>query len=66
MSNKNLPLNGITDMLILHLLKQKDCYGYEITQAIPELSDRLLTIRKCPDFQRCFRDEYIIPKKPFQ
>ena len=44
MSNKNLLLNGITDMLILHLLKQKDCYGYEITQAISELSDRLLTI----------------------
>lgn len=44
MSNKNLLLNGITDMLILHLLKQKDCYGYEITHAISELSDRLLTI----------------------
>ncbi len=44
MANTNLLLNGITDLLILHLLKQKDCYGYEIAQTISELSDGLLNI----------------------
>ena len=29
MANKNYFINGITELLILYLLNQKDCYVYE-------------------------------------
>ena len=44
MSNRNILQNGVADLLILHLLTQKDCYGYEIAQNISGLSDGLLVI----------------------
>lgn len=44
MANKNYFINGITELLVLFLLKQKDCYVYEITKAISELSDGNLSI----------------------
>ena len=44
MAKNNYFINGITDMLILHFLRQKDCYGYEMTKAVSDLSDGLLSI----------------------
>ncbi len=44
MASSNNFFSGITDMLILYFLKQKDCYGYEMTKAVSELSEGLLTI----------------------
>lgn len=44
MNNKNYFINGITEMLILFLLAQRDCYVYEITKAICRLSEGLLSI----------------------
>ena len=34
------------DMLILSVLKQRDCYGYEITNSIKELSDGVIDIKE--------------------
>lgn len=34
------------DMLILSILIQRDCYGYEITHAIKELSDGVIDIKE--------------------
>lgn len=34
------------DMLILSILVEKDCYGYEITQAIKDLSDGVIEIKE--------------------
>ena len=34
------------DMLILSLLKQSDCCGYEITNSIKELSDGVIDIKE--------------------
>ena len=34
------------DMLILQLLKQRDCCGYEITNSIKELSDGVIDIKE--------------------
>ncbi|MBE5861343.1 MAG: PadR family transcriptional regulator [Lachnospiraceae bacterium] len=44
MAASNNFFSGITDMLILYFLRQKDCYGYEMTKAISELSEGLLNI----------------------
>lgn len=44
MANKNYFINGITELLVLFFLNQKDCYVYEITKAISEISKNLLTI----------------------
>ena len=44
MASSNNFFSGITDMLILYFLKQKDCYGYEMTKAVSELSEGLLSI----------------------
>lgn len=41
---KNYFISGITEMLILYFLRQKDCYGYEITKAITDLSEGDLSI----------------------
>lgn len=42
--NKNYFLSGITELLILLFLKHKDCYAYEITKMISELSGGGLSI----------------------
>lgn len=34
------------DMLILSILSQRDCYGYEITHTIKELSDGVIDIKE--------------------
>lgn len=44
MANKNYFISGITEMLVLFFLNQKDCYVYEITKAVSELSDGCLSI----------------------
>ncbi len=44
MANKNYFLNGITELLVLYLLNQKDCYVYEITKCISVLSNNLLSL----------------------
>ena len=44
MATKNYIINGITEMLILYFLKQKDCYVYEITKAVSSLSEGCLSI----------------------
>ncbi len=44
MAINNYFFSGITDMLVLYFLKQKDCYGYEMTKAVSELSEGLLSI----------------------
>lgn len=44
MANKNYFINGITELLILSMLKSHDSYVYEIVKSITEFSDGLLTI----------------------
>lgn len=44
MANKNYFIYGITELLILFFLNQKDCYVYEITKAVSELSEGNLSI----------------------
>lgn len=34
------------DMLILCIILKKDCYGYEITQSIKELSDGIIEVKE--------------------
>lgn len=41
---KNYFISGITEMLILYFLKQKDCYVYEITKTITDFSEGDLSI----------------------
>lgn len=44
MANKNYFINGITELLILSMLKSHDSYVYEIVKSITEFSGGLLTI----------------------
>lgn len=44
MANKNYFIYGITELLILFFLNQKDCYVYEITKAVSDLSEGSLSI----------------------
>lgn len=44
MANKNYFINGITELLVLFLLNQKDYYVYEIAKTIAELSEDNLSI----------------------
>lgn len=46
MAGKNYFISGITDMLVLYFLNQKDCYVYEITKAVSELSEGRLKINQ--------------------
>ncbi|MEY8389854.1 PadR family transcriptional regulator [Lachnospiraceae bacterium] len=44
MDNKSNFRRGSVELLVLHLLSQKDYYGYEISQTIKEQSDSVLNI----------------------
>lgn len=44
MAGKNYFINGITELLILSLLKERDMYVYEIVKAVENYSDGLLSI----------------------
>jgi Predicted transcriptional regulators len=44
MDNKSNFRRGSVELLILHLLKTKDCYGYELSLTIKKLSDGILDI----------------------
>ncbi len=44
MENKSNFRRGSVELLILHLLSQKDYYGYELSQTIKEQSDSVLNI----------------------
>ncbi|MCR4960490.1 MAG: PadR family transcriptional regulator [Lachnospiraceae bacterium] len=44
MNNKNNLIGGMTDLIVLHFLEQKDCYVYEMTKAVEELSEGFLNI----------------------
>lgn len=44
MSSKNFFITGVTEMLFLSLLSQKDSYVYDITKTIEDYSGGLLTI----------------------
>lgn len=44
MAVKNPFINGMTELLVLYFLKQKDCYVYEMTKAVSELSEGRLSI----------------------
>lgn len=44
MSGKNFFITGVTEMLFLSLLAQKDSYVYDITKTIEDYSGGLLTI----------------------
>ncbi len=44
MDNKSNFRRGSVELLILHLLSQKDYYGYELSQTIKEQSDSVLNI----------------------
>ena len=46
MAGKNYFISGITDMLVLYFLNQKDCYVYEITKAVSELSEGRLNLNQ--------------------
>ena len=50
------------DMLILSILSQRDCYGYEITHTIKELSDGVIDIKEgslYPSLYKMLDDGYI-------
>jgi len=44
MDNKSNFRRGSVELLVLHLLKEKDCYGYELTQKIKKRSGGALVI----------------------
>ncbi|MBR1731742.1 MAG: helix-turn-helix transcriptional regulator [Ruminococcus sp.] len=44
MATKNYFMNGITELLVLSLLRDKDRYVYEIVKAIEDMSGGLLEI----------------------
>jgi PadR family transcriptional regulator PadR len=44
MDNKSNFRRGSVELLVLHLLNQKDYYGYELSQTIKEQSDSVLNI----------------------
>ena len=44
MNSKSNFRRGSVELLILHLLKEKDCYGYELSLTIKKLSDGILDI----------------------
>lgn len=44
MATKNYFMNGITELLVLSLLRNKDSYVYEIVKSIEEMSGGLLEI----------------------
>ena len=44
MSDRNYFINGITELLILSILKTHDSYAYEITKTIEQKSNGLLNI----------------------
>lgn len=44
MTNRNYFINGITELLILSVLNQRDSYVYEITKEIGQISGGLLSI----------------------
>ena len=44
MANKNYFINGVTELLILSLLKERDMYVYEIVKAVENHSGGLLAI----------------------
>lgn len=44
MVNRNQFQNGITDLIILLLLSEKDCYVYEIVKDIQKLSQGMLSL----------------------
>lgn len=44
MGNKNYFINGITELLILSILKTHDSYVYEIVKSIADFSEGLLSI----------------------
>jgi len=44
MANKNNFINGITELLVLFFLKQRDYYVYDITKMITDLSEGMLVI----------------------
>ena len=56
------------DMLILSVLKQRDCYGYEITNSIKELSDGVIDIKEgslYPSLYKMVDKGYISSKDEF-
>ena len=44
MSSRNYFINGITELLILSILKKGDCYVYDVFKTIKEKSHGLLAI----------------------
>ena len=44
MANKNYFINGVTELLILSLLKERDMYVYEIVKAVENHSGGMLAI----------------------
>ena len=46
MASSNNFFSGITDMLILYFLKQKDCYGYEIIKELKERSENVFQFKE--------------------
>lgn len=54
MAYKNTLLTGITDFLVLSILKIKgDCYAYEISKYITSESNKLLSISLIPYIPSC-------------
>lgn len=55
-------VNTNIDMLILSILNQKDCYGYEIVKLIKEISNECLDIKEgtlYPIIYNLLKKEYI-------
>lgn len=44
MNDKSNFRRGSVELLILHLLKQKDCYGYELSQIMKQQTDGVMDI----------------------
>lgn len=56
------------DMLILCILLDKDCYGYEITSAIKKLSDGIIDIKEgslYPSLYKMIDNGYITGRDEF-
>ncbi len=46
---------GMTELLILHLLKQEDMYGYQLTQELEKRSDGLFILKEGTMYPSLYR-----------
>jgi PadR family transcriptional regulator PadR len=57
MAGRNYFINGITELLILSMIQNKDCYVYEITKGIQSMSEELLSISQNTIYTAAYKME---------